>query len=140
MRSLLKIGLLVVVLGIGAFVLRPWWAQQLDHNKRPTFEGRNPVSADLLIKGEHVASLTNLDALMSLLRTGRPAREHSCSYLSILDLRFPDGNTNWVALRPGHTDTNYEFHCSEGLFAVPRKEFMYVLAAAGVNTNLIPTR
>ncbi len=140
MRRLLTIGLLLVVLGTGSFVVLPWRAQRPDPKKRATFEGRNPVSADLLIQGEHVGSLTNLDALMSLLRTGRPVQQHRCSYPGILDLRFPGGDTNRVSLRPGHTNANYEFHCSEGLFAVSRKDFMCVLAASGVDTNRIPTR
>lgn len=123
-----------------ALVVIPLWQRRVDPNKKPEFGNQDPLSIDLLIRGEQIARLTNAGDMISLLRAARQVRPHECTYQGKLLLRSEDGTTADVRLRPGHNDAYYEFHCANGLFAVPRPAFISALAAAGVDTNQIPTK
>ncbi len=127
-----------VVVSAIALVVVPLWQRRVDPNKQPELGERDPIAIDLEIRGEQIARVTNSADMMALLHIGRPVRPHECTYQGKLLLRSEDGTTADVRLRPGHNDAYYEFHCANGLFAVPRPAFMSALAAAGVDTNQIP--
>jgi hypothetical protein len=55
-------------------------------------------------------------------------------------LHFTNGTSARGLFQLGHTNANYEFTWTNGLFAVPRSTFMATLAAAGVSTNDGPTK
>ncbi|MCL4787979.1 MAG: hypothetical protein KJ070_14495 [Verrucomicrobia bacterium] len=131
-----------VVLGgiVAALVVIPLWQRRVDPYKKPEFGEASPISIDLEIRGEQIAQLNNSADLMAVLRAGRHTRQHECSYQGKLILYYEDGTTVEARLRPGHKDAYYEFSCANGLFAVPRPAFMSALAAAGVDTNQMPTK
>jgi hypothetical protein len=139
MLSQFLIPLLGVVL-MAASIAPVWLGQRTDSKKKPALEGLNPAWIDMSLGLEQAATITNPEPLMSLLRTGRAVRQHRCSYAGQFTLRFTNGTSARVLFRPGHTNDNYEFTWTNGLFAVPRSNFMATLALAGVNTNEIPTK
>jgi hypothetical protein len=106
---------------------------------RPALSTHSPASVDLLIRGEKVAVITNAEPLLSLLRTGWAVDPHACSIPGRMLLRYPEGTNDEIDILPGHRGTNYEFICANGYFAVPRAAFLRCLAAAGVDTNVVPT-
>lgn len=109
---------------------------------RPQLNSRNPTTIDLAIFGEfgeQIATVTNTDALLSLLRGGRRVQPHACAAAGRLIFHYSDGAVEQVLIHPGHTKTNYEFTCAGEYFAVPRVAFMSALASGGVDTNKIPT-
>jgi len=113
---------------------------RFDTRLKPDLDPRTPEAIDLSIRREHVATLTNAEPLMSLLRAGTHVHNHRCSFQGTFDFHFSGGASNGIAILPGHTNANYEFRCSNGYFAVRRDAFMNALALAGVDTNCIPTK
>ncbi len=132
----------VVAFGALAFLwfLPTLMQPRFDAVLKPALDPRPPETIDLSVRLEHVATLTNAEPLMSLLRAGRHVRNHRCSFQGTLGFHFSGGDSNGVAILPGHTNANYEFRCSNGYFAVRRDAFMNTLALAGVDTNRIPTK
>jgi len=140
MRSRLVISLIAFGVFAGLW-FRPLLMQpRFDAGLKPALDSRSPESVDLTVRLEHVATLTNTEPLMSLLRAGNHVPNHLCSFEGVLGFHFSGGDSNGVAILPGHTNANYEFRCSNGYFAVPRDAFMKALAVAGVDTNRIPTK
>ena len=99
-----------------------------------------PTSIDLIIRNQKVATLTNTEALMSLIRNGRRVPAHKCTAPGKLALHFGNGSPVEMSILPGHTQTNYEVICARGYLAVPRSAFLSILASAGVETNRIPLK
>ena len=135
MIPLVVFGALVVL-----WFLPLWMQPRFDAGLKPALDLRSPETVDLTVRLEHVATLTNAEPLMSLLRAGTHVRNHRCSFQGTLGFHFPGGESNGVAILPGHTNADYEFRCSNGYFAVRRDAFMNALALAGVDTNRIPTK
>jgi hypothetical protein len=136
--------LIFPLLALGALALI-WFLPVLmqhrfDATRIPALDSRNPATIDLTVRLEHVGSLTNTEPLMSLLRAGKHVHSHLCVFQGTLSFHFPNGDSNGVAILPGHTNANYEFVCSIGYYAIPRSAFMHTLAQAGAETNLIPTK
>jgi hypothetical protein len=113
---------------------------RFDASRKAALDTRIPATVDLTIGGEHIASMTNAEPLMSLLRGGKHVHSHRCVFQGALSFHFSNSDSNGVAILPGHTNANYEFVCSNGYYAIPRSAFMNTLAQAGVDTNLIPTK
>jgi hypothetical protein len=140
MRAKVIIALLVWG-GIALISLLPLLMhRRLDASRKPALDARNPATVDLSINHEHIVSMTNAEPLMSLLRGAKHVHSHLCVFQGTLSFHFSNGDSNGVAILPGHTNANYEFVCSNGYFAVLRSAFMNTLAQAGVDTNLIPTK
>ena len=101
------------------------------------------VSIDVfLIPHEPVATITNaagLAAVMSTLRSGRPAKPHECAARGTMEVRFADGRTLAVAFAPGHELPHYEFGMGGHLFTISRSQFFESLKAGGVDVQKIPT-
>jgi hypothetical protein len=140
MRLKLLIALLPIVAIAVIWFLPILMRPRFDADRKPTLDSRSPATIDLAIRLEHIATLTNTDSLMSLLRGGKHVRNHMCSFQGTLSFQFPGGDSNRVAILPGHTNASYEFVCANGYYAVPRAAFMATLASAGVDTNKIPIR
>ena len=140
----MRLRLFIPLLAFGA-IAAMWFLPvlmqpQFDADRKPALDSRSPATIDLTIRLEHIATLTNTEPLMSLLRGGRHVRNHRCSFQGTLSFQFPGGDSNGVAILPGHTNASYEFVCSNGYYAVPRAAFMHTLTFAGVDTNRIPTK
>lgn len=137
-----KIIIALVIVGVIAILwfLPVLMQPRFDARRKPALDARNPATIDLTVRLEHVATITNTESLMSLLRAGKHVPNHRCGFPGILSFHFSDGASNGVYILPGHTNANYEFRCSNGFYAVPRSAFMNTLALAGVDTNLIPTK
>lgn len=114
---------------------------RFDPNKKPDFDVRNPDSIELQILGGApvVFAVTNTAEMMSLLREGRHAATHKCSYRGQLTLHYANGTNVSIDIRPGHTNTSYEFSHG-GIFKFSRSEFMAILASEGIDTNQIPMK
>jgi hypothetical protein len=100
------------------------------------------IGVFLVPQQERVATITNaagLAAVMSMLRSGRPAEPHACAARGTMEARFADGRTISVAFAPGHELSHYEFGIDGHSFTIARSQFLDALAAGGVDVQKIPT-
>jgi hypothetical protein len=135
---------IIPLLAVGGITLM-WFFPVLiqpryDASRKPALDTRTPVTVDLTMRSEHIATITNAEPLMSLLRVGKHVHSHMCTFQGTLSFHFLNGDSNRVDILPGHTNANYEFVCSNGYYAIPRTAFLNTLAQSGVDTNRIPTK
>ena len=137
--SQLMVPLLGVAL-VAALMAPAWLSQRLDPKKKPALEGVNPVFIEMSLwqsAGRHDYKRGATDVATARWTRGSAA---SLFLRGQFTLHFTNGTSARMLFRPGHTNVNYEFSWSNGLFAVPRSSFMATLAGAGINTNEIPTK
>ena len=131
--------LVLVAMGVIATLMAVFSAD-IDPPKPSDPLAQFPTSIDLIIRNQKLATLTNTEALMSLIRKGWRVPAHRCTARGRLVLHLGNENTAEMSILPGHTRTNYEIICTRGYLAVPRSAFLSVLASAGVETNRIPLK
>ena len=106
MDRLLKI-LVLVAVGIVA-ILVPALSADVRRSKTSESHEQTPTSIELMIHNQKLATLTNTEALMSLIRSGWRVPPHKCTVPGRLVLHFGSGSVAEMGFLPGHTQTNYE--------------------------------
>lgn len=132
MRRLLIIVILLATVAV-------WLAVPSKREMKPVFPEQRPESIDLIIADECVGTVTNTEAVMSVLRQGRSTRPHACTATGWLVLHYNGREDMRVVILPGHSESNYEFVSDTGNFTVPRPAFISALTSEGIDEKKLLT-
>ena len=140
--SLVVFTIVVVVLTTG------WW-----FIRKPHFDGKTPVSIDVLLHEPRPVNATSppvrmlnltltnqpfCSNLLAVLQQGRLRRDHTCAPVGTLKIKFASEKTNEVHLLPAHKTKDAEFRVGVLKYKVAREKLYLALEAAGVDTSKIP--